>query len=48
MNTTHTKTVPIRVTPEEHTKIKLDAFKAGITIQKHVRLKLGLDKEGKK
>ena len=43
-----TKTVPIRVTPDEHTKIKLDAFKSGVTIQKFMRLKLGLDKEGKK
>ena len=44
MNTVYTKAIPLRVTPEEHTAIKLAAFKAGQTIQKHVRLKLGLDR----
>ncbi|HYU99899.1 MAG TPA: hypothetical protein VE977_13810 [Pyrinomonadaceae bacterium] len=42
------KQLVVEIKPAEHMEIKLAATKAGISIKKYVRLKLGLDKETKK
>jgi predicted HicB family RNase H-like nuclease len=44
------KQLVVEIKPQEHLEIKLAATKAGISIKKYVRLKLGLDapEKGKK
>lgn len=42
------KQLIVEIQPAEHIEIKLAATRAGISIKKYVRLKLGLDKESKK